>query len=352
MALIDADALTLNAREAETVSEVIFQRVYNDSDLAEYHEVETGIDVKTQIAFAGRLGLLGKKSTGCTPNEAGGFELTEKFWTPVLEDFRLKHCQADMPALLKLFRKSQRINPDFFDAVGTQEFGVIISAVEAAMIENMHRKIWFNDTAAETIADGGVFKNGTDLDYFNSFDGLFKQIFSEVPSNASNRVTITANAGNSYVNQALAEDAALGIFEQMVLAADDRLVSAEDSFILATRSLADNYRATLRNKNLGSGFLEIVEEGLPKLYFDGIEVKVRYDWDRYIKTYQDNGTKWNLPHRAVFTTKTNIPVGTLSENDLTKLDVFYDKTQRTNIMDAAYTIDAKHLEAYMTVAGY
>ena len=352
MALIDADALTLNAREAETVSEVIFQRVFNDSDLAEYHEMETGIDVKTQIAFAGRLGLLGKKTNGCTPNEAGGFELTEKFWTPVLEDFRLKHCQADMPALLKLFRKSQRINPDFFDAVGTQEFGVIISAVEAAMIENMHRKIWFNDTAAETIADGGIFKNGTDVAYFNSFDGLFKQIISEVPTNAANYVAIAKNAQSSYANQALAADTALDIFEKMVTAADDRLVSADDSFILATRSLADNYRATLRNKNLGSGFVEVVEEGRPKLYFDGIEVKVRYDWDRYIKTYQDNGTKWNLPHRAVFTTKSNIPVGTLSEDDLTKLDVFYDKTLKTNIMDAAYTIDAKHLEAYMTVAAY
>lgn len=352
MALINADGLTLNAREAETVSEVIFQRVYNDSDLAEFHEIETGIDVKTQIAFAGRLGLLGKKTTGCTPHEAGGFELTEKYWTPVLEDFRLKHCQADMPALLKMFRKSQRINPDFFDAVGTQEFGVIISAVETAMLENMHRKIWFNDTAAETIADGGVFKNGTDLDYFNSFDGLFKQIFTEVPSNALNRVVISANAGNSYATQVLAEDAALAIFEKMVTAADERLVSAEDSFILASRSLADNYRATLRNKNLGSGFLEVVEEGRPKLYFDGIEVKVRYDWDRYTKTYQDNGTKWNLPHRAVFTTKSNIPVGTLSEEDLTKLDVFYDKTLKTNIMDAAYTIDAKHLESYMTVAAY
>lgn len=352
MALINAESLTLNPREAETVSEVIFKRIYNDSDLSEYHEMETGIDVKTQIAFAGRLGLLGKKTTGCTPNEAGGFELTEKYWTPVLEDFRLKHCQADMPALLKLFRKSQRINPDFFDAVGTQEFGVIISAVEVAMLENMHRKIWFNDTTAKTIADSGVFTNGTDLGYFNSFDGLFKQIFIEVPSNAANRIAISANAGTNYAGQALAEDAALGIFEKMVTAADERLVSTEDSFILTTRSLADNYRATLRNKNLGSGFLEVVEEGRPKLYFDGIEVKVRYDWDRYIKTYQDNGTKWNLPHRAVFTTKSNIPVGTLSEEDLTKLDVFYDKTLKTNIMDAAYTLDAKHLEAYMTVAAY
>jgi hypothetical protein len=352
MALINADALTLNAREAETMSEVIFERVFNESDLAEYHEVETGIDVKTQIAFAERLGLLGKKSEGCTPNEAGGFTLTEKFWTPVLEDFRLKHCQNDMPALLKLFRKSQRINPDFFDAVGTQEFGVIIAAVESALIENIHRKVWFNDTAAATISNSGVFTNGTDLEYFNSFDGLFKQIFTEVPSNAANRVAIAANGGASYAAQALAEDAALAIFEKMVTVADERLVSAEDAFILASRTLADNYRATLRNKNLGSGFLEVVEEGRPKLYFDGIEVKVRYDWDRYIKQYQNNGTKHNLPHRAVLTTKSNIPVGTLSEDDLTKLDVFYDKTLKTNIMDAAYTLDAKHLEAYMTVAAY
>ncbi|RZL19742.1 MAG: hypothetical protein EOO89_02395, partial [Pedobacter sp.] len=286
------------------------------------------------------------------PNEAAGFELTQKFWTPVLEDFRLKHCQADMPALLKLFKKSKRINPDFFDAVGSEEFGVIISAVESALIENIHRKVWFNDTAAATIADGGVFKNGTDLGYFNSFNGLFKQLFAEVPANAANRVAISPNGGNSYTNQTLPTDAALGIFEKMVTVADERLVAAEDAFILATRSLADNYRATLRERNLGSGFLEVVEDGRPKLYFDGIEIKIRYDWDRYIKTYQDNGTKWNLPHRAVLTTKSNIPVGTLSEEDLSKLDVFYDRTQKMNIMDAAYTLDAKHLETYMTVAAY
>jgi hypothetical protein len=352
MPLINADALTLNAREAETVSEVIFERVFNESDLAEYHEIETGIDVKTQIAFAERLGLLGKETQGCTPNEAGGFALTEKFWTPVMEDFRLKHCQADMPALLKLFRKSQRVNPDFFDMVGTQELGVIISAVETSLLENIHRKIWFNDKAAATVANNGVFTTGTDLGYFNSFDGLFKQIFAEVPTSAANYVAIAKNGQSSYTAQALDPDTALSIFEKMVTKADERLVSADDAFILATRSLADNYRATLRNSNLGSGFLEVVEEGRPKLYFDGIEVKVRYDWDRYIKDYQNNGTKYHLPHRAVLTTKSNIPVGTLSEEDLTKLDVFYDKTLKTNIMDAAYTLDAKHLESYMTVAAY
>jgi hypothetical protein len=346
---VDPQKISLHAREAETVGEVIFERVFNESDLAEYHEIETGIDVAKQIAFAGRIGLLGKKSDGCTPHDEGGFELTQKFWTPVLEDFRLSHCQNDMPALLKMFRKAQRINPDFFDAVGSPEFGVIIAAVETALTENIHRKVWFNDTQA-AVTPGGVFTTGTPLGYFNSFDGLFKQIITEVNANKVTRIEIAVNdpAGN----QVLAENAAIDIFEKMVTRADDRLVAADDAFILATRSLADNYRATLRNSSLGSGYMEVVENGRPKLLFDGIEVKVRYDWDRYIKTYQKNGAKYNLPHRAVLTTKSNIPVGTLNEQDLAKLDVFYDKTLKTNFMDAAYTIDAKLLEGYMVVAAY
>ncbi|MXN91300.1 hypothetical protein GR160_08665 [Flavobacterium sp. Sd200] len=353
MAKLITSDLTLGAREAETVSSVIFERVFNESDLAEYHDIETGIDVKTQIAFAGRLGLLGKvqDTDSCAPEESDGFVLSEKFWTPVLEEFRLRHCQKDLDGLIKIFRKAQRVNPDFFDAVGSEDFGIIIAAVETALKENIHRKVWFNDKQA-AIQPTGVFTTGTDLDYFNSFDGLFKQIFVDVTANKISRVPVSVNAAATYTAQQLPEDAALGILEKLVTTADERLVAADDAFILVTRSIADNYRASLRNKNLGSGFVEVVEQGRPKLYFDGIEIKVRYDWDRYIKTYQNNGTKYNLPHRAVFTTKSNIPVGTLSDQDLAKLDVFYDKTQKANFIDAAYTIDAKLLEDYMVVAAY
>lgn len=352
MALIDVEDLTLNPREVESVSDVIFERVFNESDLSEYHEIETGIDITTQIVLAGRIGLLGKKNVGCTPNPAEGFKLREKFWTPVMEDFRLSHCATDMPALLKIFKKAKQVNPDFFDRVGSEEFGVIISAVEAAMTENIHRKVWFNDTGAALSTNGGVFTPTTDLGYFNSFDGLFKQIMVDVLAGDTPRVDITANAGANYAAQVLPADAALGILQSMVESADERLISDETAYFAVTRGIAENYRASLRNKNLGAGFMEVVENGRPKLFFDGIEVKVRYDWGRYIKAYQNNGTKWNLPNRAILTVKSNIPVGTLSEDDLTKLDVFYDRTLKTNFMDAAYTIDAKHLEGYLTVAAY
>lgn len=350
--LINVENLTLNPREVETLSAVIFKRLFQDGDLSEFHEIETGIDMKKQIVFAGGLGLLGKASVGCTPNEAEGISFTEKFWNPATEDFRLVHCQADMDKLLKIFRKAKKMNPDFYDAIGSEEFGVIIAAVEQALKENIHRKAWFNDTQAALVANGGVFKAGTDLGYWNSFDGLFKQIFIEVPANAPNRVAIAANANADYATQVLAEDEAYKTFEKMFPAADSRLLDSEDVFILATRTMVENYRATLRNKSLGAGFLERTENGKQEVYFDGIKVIQRNDWDRYIKTYQDNGTKWNLPHRAVMTVKANIPLGTLSTEDLTKLDAFYDRKDKTNIIDAVYTIESKHLESYMTVAAY
>lgn len=350
--LIDVENLTLNAREVESVSDVIFERVFNESDLSEYHDIETGIDVTTQIVLAGRIGLLGKKTTGCTPNEANGLEFREKFWEPVMEDFRLSHCATDVPTLLKIFRKAQKVNPDFFDRVGSEEFGVIISNVESAMTENIHRKVWFNDKAAAVSTGGGVFTPGTDLGYFNSFDGLFKQIMVDAQAGETPRVTIDANAGANYAAQKLPANKAIEILQAMVEAADERLISDESAYFAVTRGIAENYRATLRTSNLGAGFMEVVENGRPKLFFDGIEVKVRYDWGRYIKAYQNNGTKYNLPNRAILTVKSNIPVGTLSEEDLAKLDVFYDRTLKKNFMDAAYTIDAKHLEGYLTVAAY
>jgi len=350
--VVDASALTLNPEEAKSVGEVLFEKVFFDSPLSETHTIETGVNTQLQIVFGTRIGLLGKVSTGCTPSEAQGVTLTQKYWNPKLEDFRLKYCHAELPALLKLFNEQKRINPDFYNAVGSKDLGYIIAAVENGMLENIQRKVWFNDTAAATIVNGGVIKNGTDVGFFNSIDGLFKQIMTEIPTNAGNYVAIAANAGTTYAGQALADDAAYKIFEKMVNAADGRIMMAPDKFIIATRSLTDNYRNYLRGKNLGSGYMEVTQDGITTLKFDGIDIKVRYDWDEVIKNYYDNGTKKHLPHRAVLTTKSNIPIGTLNEEDLTTLDVFYDKTLKTNFMDGAYTLDAKHLEKYMTVAAY
>jgi len=150
----------------------------------------------------------------------------------------------------------------------------------------------------------------------------------------------------------LADDEALGLFKKIFKQADKRLVKDGSAELLVTASLFDNFVDTLENKTIANGFLDRAEDGSVNIRYRGVPIVMMDIWDRTIDQYQDNGTKWNLPHRAILTSKSNIPVGTMSVEDLSTLDSFYDKVSKTNIIDAVYTIDAKHLENYLTVAAY
>lgn len=349
---IDISNLTLNAEEATDAGSLILEREFVNGVLSANHDIYTGILYKEQIPFAGKIADALKKSSGCTPNQGGGVTLSEKFWDPEIFDARFQHCAADLNKLFKLFQKEQRINPDYFDKEGSQEMQMIYSLIAQMLRETLPVKVWFSDKAADTVANGGVFANGTDVDLYNVFDGIFKQIMAEVGAGDANYVEIAANAGADYAAQALTGEDAYNTLVAMRNAADERLLESGDAKFYVTRSVADKYRDHLRANTLGAGFIEIVEGGKTQLLFDGIPVEVMYVWDRVIKSVQDNGTKWNLPHRALLTTPANIPVGTVSESDLEELDSFYDKTLKQNIVDVAFSLDAKHLEPYMTVAAY
>lgn len=350
--LIDISGLTLNTEEAKDIAKLIIEKELVQGELSQICAIETGITHKMQIPFAGRLADSLKKASGCTPNTGSGIAMTEKVWDPEIFDSRWIHCAGDLNKLFKLFQKAQRINPDFYDRIDSQEMGVIYALISQMLKDTLPVKVWFSDTNAADIHGGGVFKDGTDLDLYNVIDGLFVQIFTEVASGDSNYVEITQNAGASYVAQALGPDDALGYLTAVVNSADSRLLADASAQILVTRTISDNYRDTLRNKTLGAGFMEVTENGKPQLYFDGYKVVTMHEWDRTIKSVQDDGTKWNLPHRIVFTTPDNIPVGTTSTDDFDTLDSFYDRTLKSNIVDVAFSLDAKHLEPYMTVAAY
>ena len=181
---------------------------------------------------------------------------------------------------------------------------------------------------------------------------MWKQLFADIPNTSTNYTAITQNAGASYALQALPVDGAFDYLAKVMNNADGRLLQDPTAKFQVTRTIADNYRNSIRTKNLGAGFLEVISNGVPQLLFDGIPVEIRYDWDRDIQALQNNGTKWNLPHRIVLTTPSNIPVGTMSTDDLNTLDSFYDQTLKSNIIDVAFTLDAKHLEKYMTSIAY
>lgn len=360
MAILDLAALTMNPEEASEVSKAIFEKTITGGELAEFHEIETGISHKTQIPFIGNLGLVGLKVTGCDRNEnPSQIPLTEKFWDPELIGDRLAHCATDVNALLKLFKKAQKVNPDFYDRIGSEEFGVIIAKVEQAMTKMNNRLVWFGDKNAvnydATTAPNGTITPGVNVAYFNIINGLFQQIFTEIPTTAKNYVAIAANGGADYAAQALPANSALGIFRAMYNKIDARFFEAlgdgAQPQFLVTREIFQNYQDQLEDKSLGFTLAE-AKDGVTSLSYRGIPIRVRHDWDANISAYQDNGTKLNLPHRAILTVKENIPVGTVSESDLTEILSFYDQKDKKNYIDFDLKLDVKHLLKYMTVAAY
>lgn len=353
---INNATFTFNQEELKDWSKVINELTFGDPELNRLHDIQQGIKYNQQIVFAGRMGLMGKAVTGCTPNAVSGVTFTEKSWTPVDEDFRLEHCSADVDAQDKLVRQMAKMNPDFYNVIEGSQSAIgsfLVAKVIDGFNENLLRKVWFSDTAADTVANAGVLTNGTDKAYFNTFDGLFKQIFGDIGVGDDNYVSIAKNGGATYVLQALAAGEAIAVLKSMYNKADSRLIASGLAKFYVTRSIWDGYLNDLEStQNSGAGNTFINENGQTTLTYRGIEVIKMDIWDRVIKAYEDNATTLNLPHRAVLTTPMNIPIGTLSVDDFGKVEAFYDMYHKVNVIDGIYTIDAKYLENYMTVAAY
>ena len=76
---IDVSALSLNAQEAQSVSEAVFEKIYVDTQLSRVHDIVTGVSMKQQIVFIANLAIGGEALSGCTPAEQDSLVLTEKF---------------------------------------------------------------------------------------------------------------------------------------------------------------------------------------------------------------------------------------------------------------------------------
>lgn len=345
----DISALTLNPLEASEVSEAVIERTFESQELNAIHDVQTGIQMQEQIVFVNNLEIGGEALTGCTPAEQDDLVFTQKFWTPALIAGRFTHCANDLNNLFKLFKKAQKVNPDFFDRIGSEEMGMLMNKIIEAMKVSISAKAWLSDTAAAVQPGGNFTIAGFNAGLWDQFEGLWKQIFGigTIP-----RYTITENAGVTYVLQELAAGESKNILSGMYGLADARLLGDTDAQFLVTRSIWDNYLTFLEDTQANGGITEVLDDGRVIMRYRGIPIVLMNEWDRTIRKYQDDLTVHFRPHRALLTPPTNIPIGTLSETDLQNLESFYDQTLKNNIVDYAYFLDAKFLEDYMAVAAY
>lgn len=350
--IIDYSDLTLNEQEALEVSQAVFEDVYVKGELSNFHYIQTGVKMKTQIPFFGLLPMLGKVSSGCTPNAASGLDLTEKYWDPELIDFRLTHCQADVQQLYKMWERSS-IALGTWEEMDNAQMNFITQRAIDAHKEAAFRITSFGDKTAALVSGGGHITNSVDVGYFTMINGLWQQVYTGVAATTVKRYTITENGQATKAAQlALGDTTALDAFRYMYENIDPRAFENGTLKYQVTRSLLNNWQALLEDKSLANAVLANVENGATKYSYRGIPIEVRLDWDRNITANLDATTTYYLPHRAILTTIENIPIGTSDEGSMEAIESFYDKKDKSWYYDGASYLDCKLLEEHKIAVAY
>ncbi|OCX52663.1 hypothetical protein BEL04_14550 [Mucilaginibacter sp. PPCGB 2223] len=353
---INLSTVSFDGKEVMSLREAFYQAVFQNPTIDQFHTVVNGIKAKQQMIYLGQFGLTGKAQTSCDITATTAtVPAVEKFWDPKYIGDRIEECFTD---LLQTFfvwglkngvQKPDLTNTDF--ALFLEE-RFSLAAYETAL-----RFAWLGDTAADIATNGGYLSNSVDPAYFNVFNGFWAQAKGIVANDATKKVAIPNNAGTSFAAQAFtstdtSNNLVTNIFQNMIYGADLRLRGAKDKVIIATQSVVDQYARERKAVNNIELAYERTESGIDTFKVDGIDVIPFQFLDRHIKAYESNGTKWNQPHRILFTTKGNLQIGTEETSNLSELEPFYDKKSKKYCVDYGFNLDAKIAEDYLTMVAY
>jgi len=369
--IINPSDLTFNGEEVRAISEAIMEEVYAKPALTEVLTAYTGIKAKKQIAFLGRLnGLVGQATdtSSCAPVEnTAGITNTEKFWNPVYIDDRFSECWTDLLETFFIYATNNGLEKA--DLTSTEFADFFIERYQDEIFEAMHRFIWFGDTdaAAITASPAGNFKAaGFVAKRWNAIDGLWKQLYAIVAADSDRRTSGTGtisvkNAEATFADQEFdstdtTNRVVTKTLQDVIFGADYRLQDKQDKIILVTKSVADQYIRELEaetSNGIDVAF-EYLQDGIMVLKRMGVTIIALSFWDRMIRGYMENaaGTGYFRPHRVLMTTKSNLAFGTEEEQNLSNVEVFYDKRLKTNYFDFGANLDAKVLEDYMIQVSY
>lgn len=347
MNLITGAPITFNGTEAR---EGLVEPAYESPEFTEFMTIVNGIVAKQQIAFLGRLSKVTKLNDGCGSSPTNKtIPLTAKYWNPVSVEAWLTQCETDLEQTFFVWGAKKGIDRE--DLTGTDFSKFVIEIMTSAMREDALRFLWFGDTAADNITAGSFLNSDSDIPYYNTIDGFWKQIFAAVTGLTTTRVTITENAGANYAAQALPAGAAYAYLLAMVEQADPRLAADSGAFIGVTQSMYNNWLATKESKSFDSSFAR-QDKAFKQDVFRGYPIYVMNFWDRNINADMNNGTKRISPHRAIMTTKENLLVGFDDSASATMADAWFNKETKINHMRGGYKLDAKIAYDFMVIAAY
>ena len=307
-----------------------------------------------KLDLVGEFGLLGKANTGCSPTYGTDTISTEeKTWDLASWMIAEQICWNDIVGTLVKY--TMNTGTSMADLTANDYLAeIVVPRLELAIMKMYIRLAFFADKNADTTANGGVLKVGTDKTYFTLTNGIWQQIYTIVSGDASKRVTISANSEATKAAQiSNISSQAVDVLNDMIAAACPALRQASDQIIYCTQSFADGLETQLLASYYGSELhWESLFGGIREASYRGIRLRVVPMWDEIIQSYEGTTTAFNLPHRAIYTTERNLALGVNGYDEFAELDIFFEQGTRLNKIYAADQMGALVVDSNMFVAAY
>lgn len=350
--ILNPSALTFSADQVRSINELVMEPVLKAPELSLFHTFVTGIKNDREIGIQPTtLGLIGKAAQGCgtrTP-ETNTTTTALKKWEPKRLEILLRQCYTDLESSFLRFARRTGINVyDLTSAVDQQNayMAFVVDLLSMDIPKTVFRHAWFGDQSAANVSDSpaGVITDGVDVDYFNLINGFFYQLAVIYAATPARKTAISANAQATSALQfsAFSNTNALDALNKVIDDAPSTLIAQPDKILLATRSVTQRAKRALQA--LGVAYnITLQTNGMELMQWDGINLYTVPLWDEWIAAYENNGTKYNNPHRIVYSTKSNLNIGMEGQNLFDTIDVHYDKVTKYNYVEAIDAFDAKVL---------
>jgi hypothetical protein len=336
--------LTFSADQVRTLNELFMEAVLDAPVLTQYHTFENGIRNDREIGILpGTLGLLLKAAQGCDPtDDTLSLTAKKKKWELKRMGLYLKQCYTDLEASFLIFLRNT--GTEVSDLTNTQYFAFLTDFIGRELPKEILRHAWFGDKDAANIhhSPAGSITTGVDPDYFNVIDGFWKQLAVIYAADSARKTTISANAQATFATQksAFATVDAYTALNSVVDNAPLVLKTQPDRMLLVTDSVMVRAKRYLQSVKIAFDTTETIN-GLQLIKWDGIPMLSMPWWDETIQAYESNGTKYNSPHRIVYTTKSNLKIGLEGQGMFDQIKVFYDAKSENNYIRIKDSMDAK-----------
>lgn len=322
--------LTKDNGAVKSLRDLLVLTNFVDESLEQFFTFVQNVQNGQKLGWTGEMEDVGWAGAPCNPTYKDvTVQAAEKTWDIGQWSVPLKWCYEDFMNTIAEY--ALKTGTDIGDLTSTDIMDVIIyPALELSIKRMFWRFIWFGDKEAQNASTGQI-TDGVDVELFKPCNGFWKQLFAIGASNESQRVAISANSEASTAAQLSGiktANAAIGIFDSLLENADPRIAAMDGAAIYCTKSLGDALTKDLKREYKEILTWEQIFKGLDVTEYNGVMIYRVSIWDRFIQKYQNNGTKLNLPHRAVYGSPKQLFVGSPANQIISDLEIWFNQDER------------------------